>query len=116
MKAITLHGLLAMLFLNFLISHVLSNISTIESKVPVIFGQNGTLTPLLNQDWSYYELLKREDTWQKALREGQEFIDKLNGVREQSPWSTVEELKVHSNPMPKHHGNGSDLWVRKQVR
>jgi len=115
MKAITLHVLLAIIFLNILFSHVLSNISTTESKVPVIFGQNGTLTPLLNHDWTYYELLKREDTWQKALRDGQDFVDKLNGVRERSPWSTVEELKVHSNPMPKHHGNRSDLCVRTQV-
>jgi len=107
MKAMTLHSLLAILFSNFLFSYVLSNISTIESKVPVIFGQNGTLTLSLNQNWKYYELLKREDTWQKALREGQEFVDKLNDVREQSPWSTVDELKVHLNPMPKHQGKAT---------
>ncbi len=115
MKAITFHVLLAIFFLNFLFSHVLSNISKIESKVPRFFGRNGTLTPLLNQDWSCFELLKREDTWQKALRDGQEFVDKLNGVREQSPWSTVDELKVRSDPTPKHHGNRSDLCVRTQV-
>lgn len=100
MKAITLHGLLAIVFLNFLFSHVLSNIPTIESRVPVIFGHNGTLTPFLNPEWTHYGLLKREDSWHKALRDGQEYVDKLKGARKESPWSTVDELRVRSDPIP----------------
>ena len=115
MNAITLHGLLAIFFLNFLFSHALSDVSPIESRVPVIFGYNGTLTPLLNSEWTHYELLKREDTWTKALSDGQDFVNKLNGAREESPWSTVEQLKVRVDLIPKRHGKHSDLGVRTQV-
>lgn len=113
MKATTLHGLLAILFSNFLFSQVLSNIPTLESRVPVIFGHNGTLTPFLKPEWTHYELLKREDAWRKALSDGQKYVDKLEGARDQSPWSTVAELRVRSDPIPKRHGNRSG---RTQVR
>jgi len=94
MKPITLHGLLAVFSLTILFSLMLGDFSATQTKVPVIFGLNGTLTPFLHQNWTHYELLKRDDTYQKALRDGQDYVNKLDGVREQSPWSTIEDLKV----------------------
>lgn len=114
MKATSLDGRLAINFLKFPFFHVLSKISLIKSRVPVIFGRNGTPTPFLNPEWTSHELLRREDTWSKALKNGQDFVDKLNGAREESPWSTVKELKVHLNPILEHHGKRSGLCKRTQ--
>ena len=65
-------------------------------RVPVSFGAQDALD-VFTVDRSYgSELRKRVPvlTYQDALAQGQLMLDRLNGQRSQSQWSTVEQLEV----------------------
>ena len=65
-------------------------------RVPISFGAQGALD-IFTVNRSYGgELRKRVPTltYQDALVQGQLMLDRLNGQRSQSQWSTVEELVV----------------------
>ena len=65
-------------------------------RVPLSFGAPGALDVFTANRNYGGELRKRVPTltYQEALVQGQLMLDRLNGQRSQSQWSTVDELKA----------------------
>lgn len=67
-----------------------------DSKVPVTFGYHDLSLPSASHNASGHPLRKRALTWPTALAAGQAMLDKLNGARSQSQFTTIAQLDVRS--------------------